>query len=213
MAFNLFGPLHDDPDLAALLLDPLLPGGVEQASVDVEWAPPKQFHLGDATSFDVVARYVRADGRRAIAGIETKLTEPFSQKVYGLDDHHTERYREVARLSDVWRDPDDVELTDKRWNQVWRNQLLVESVRQREPDLLGCEVVVHHPLDERCASNVTAYSQFLNEPVETLVRHSLDQIVTVWEPLLRTDAERRWLNDFADRYLNLELSDGSWAAQ
>jgi len=213
MAFNLFGPLHHEPDLAALLLDPLLPGGVEQASVDVEWAPPKQFHLGDATSFDVVARYVRADGRRAIAGIETKLTEPFSQKVYGLDDHHTERYREVARLSDAWRDPDCVELTDERWNQVWRNQLLVESIRQREPDLLGCEVVVHHPLDERCASNVTEYSQFLNEPVETLVRHSLDQIVTVWEPLLRTDAERRWLNDFADRYLNLELSDGSWAAQ
>ena len=97
MAFNLFGPLHDDPGLAALLLDPLLPGGVQTASVDVEWAPPRTLHLDDATSFDVVARYVRADGREAIAGIETKLTEPFSQKVYGLDDRHTDRYREVAR--------------------------------------------------------------------------------------------------------------------
>ena len=213
MAFNLFGPLHDDPDLASLLLDPVLPGGVLTAGVDVEWAPPRELHLRDATSFDVVARYVRADGRAAIAGIETKLTEPFSQKIYGLDDHHAKRYREVARRSDVWRDPDAVELTDKRWNQVWRNQLLVESIRQHEPGLLGCEVVVHHPLDERCAKNVEGYAGFLNNPGETLVRHSLDHIVTLWEPLLRTEAERRWLGDFADRYLNLHLSEAAWTAR
>lgn len=58
MAFNLFGPLHDDPDLAGLLLDPLLPGGVKKARVDVEWAPPRKLHLRDATSFDVVAFYI-----------------------------------------------------------------------------------------------------------------------------------------------------------
>lgn len=210
MAFNLFGPLHEDPDLAALLLDPLLPGGVKTASVDVEWAPPRKLHLQDATSFDVVARYVRADGRKSIAGIETKLTEPFSQKVYGLNDHHAERYREVARRSDVWLNPDDPELTDIRWNQVWRNQLLVESIRQQQPDLLGCEVVVHHPLDERCANNVDAYAEFLTEPRETLVRHTLEHVVAVWEPLLGTDAQARWLGDFADRYLNLELSEAAW---
>jgi len=211
MAFNLFGPLHDDPDLAALLLDPLLPGGVGTAEVDVEWAPPRKLHLDDATSFDVVVRYVRADGRRAIAGIETKLTEPFSQKVYGLDDRHAERYRDVARRSDVWLNPDDPELVDIRWNQVWRNQLLVESIRQNQPGLLGCEVVVHHPLDERCANNVDSYAGFLTDPDETLIRHPLDNIVAVWTPLLRTELQRQWLSDFAHRYLNLHLSEAAWA--
>lgn len=210
MAFNLFGPLHDDPDLAELLLNPLLPGGVATATVDIEWAPSKKLHLRDATSFDVVAHYVRADGRNAIAGIETKLTEPFSQRTYGRDDHRTDRYREVARRSDVWRDPDEPDLTHKRWNQVWRNQLLVESIRQRQPDLLGCEVVVHHPLDQRCANNVDAYSHFLNDPKETLRCYSLDHIVATWTPLLRTDSQRRWLGDFADRYLNLHLSEAAW---
>lgn len=213
MAFNLFGPLHNDPELAATLLDPLLPGGVAVASVDVEWAPPRKSHLQDATSFDVAAHYTRADGQAAIAGIETKLTEPFSQKAYGLDDHHTDRYRQVARQSDVWRDPDDPDLTDKRWNQVWRNQLLVESMRQRQPELLGCEVVVHHPHDERCVNNVERYSELLNDASETLVRYSLDHIVTLWEPLLGTDAQRRWLADFTDRYLNLQLSETAWASQ
>jgi PD-(D/E)XK nuclease superfamily len=210
MAFNLFAPLHDDPDLAARLLDPLLPGGVATASVDIEWAPSKKMYLRDATSFDVVARYVRADGQEAIAGIETKLTEPFSQKTYGKHDHRTDRYREVARESNAWRDPDDPDLTDKRWNQVWRNQLLVESVRQRQPGLLGCEIVVHHPLDERCANNVNDYARFLTDPAETLGRHSLDSIVAVWEPLVHTDTHRRWLRDFADRYLNLHLSEAAW---
>ena len=213
MAFNLFGPLHDDADLARLLLDPLLPGGVTSASVNIEWAPAKNLHLRDATSFDVVAHYARNDGREAIAGIETKLTEPFSQKSYGLDDHHTDRYREVARRSDAWRDPDDRTLTDKRWNQVWRNQLLVESIRQRQPDLRGCEVVVHHPLDERCANNVDDYARFLTDPNETLRRYSLNHIVAAWNLLLHMDAQHRWLSDFADRYLNLHLSEAAWSGR
>jgi hypothetical protein len=98
-------------------------------------------------------------------------------------------------------------------NATVPNQLLVESIRQHEPGLLGCEVVVHHPLDERCAKNVERYASFLNNPGETLVRHSLDHIVTLWEPLLRTEADCRWLGDFADRYLNLHLSEAAWTAR
>ncbi len=45
MAFNLFGPLHLDPDLAVALLDPLLPGGVTEATVDIELAPDRKTHL------------------------------------------------------------------------------------------------------------------------------------------------------------------------
>lgn len=210
MAFNLFGPLHHDPDLAAVLLDPLLPGGARSAAVFVEWAPPRKLHLDDATSFDVAVRYTTRDGVPALAGIETKLTEPFSQKTYGLDDEHSERYRAVARRSKVWLDPHDAALTDKRWNQIWRNHLLVESIRQHEPGLLGNEIVVHHPLDTRCATNINSYRAFLSDPA-TLGAFTLEDIVTTWKPLLNTAGQRRWLRDFTDRYLNLELSQAAWA--
>lgn len=69
--------------------------------------------------------------------------------------------------------------------------------------------MVHHPLDERCANHV----EFLTDPDQTLVRHPLDDIVTAWRPLLRTDTERQWLSDFEDRCLNLQLSDVAWSSR
>lgn len=205
MAFNLFGPLHDDPDLAVMLLDPLLPGGVTEAQVDVEWAPDRRVHLQDATSFDVVARYTTRDGRRAIAGIETKLTEPFSQRTYGVDDHHAERYRAVASASTVWIDPSASTLPDMRWNQIWRNHLLVESIRHHDPGLLGCQVVVHHPDDTRCTAAISGYVEHLTDANESFRAFTLSDIVDAWSPLVSGDDEQ-WLVDFTDRYLDLHLS-------
>lgn len=206
MAFNLFGPLHADPNLAALLLDPLLPGGVRAASVHIEWAPPAKLHLADATSFDVAVRYTTRDGHPALAAIETKLTEAFSQKRYGHDDHRVDRYRAVAKNSRVWRDPTDPALTDIRWNQIWRNHLLVESIRQHEPGLLGCEMVVHHPDDDRCASVIDGYRSLLHDDEGAFGSLTLARIVTTWRPLVAGTKHRRWLSDFEDRYLNLGLS-------
>jgi len=39
----------------------------------------------------------------------------------------------------------------------------------------------------------------------------LDRIVSAWRPLLANSDQRRWLNDFADRYVNLAFSDAAWA--
>ena len=209
MAFNLFGPLCVDPHLAVRLLNPLLPGGVRDAHVSMEWAPcPKSEYLADATSFDIVVRYTTNSGARALAGIETKLTEPFSPKTFGLNDHHTERYYHICSSSTVWLDPKNTNLTDRGWNQIWRNHLLVESIRQKEPGLLGCQVVVHHPSDESCAKHIKKYIEFLSAPDQTFRRFTLADLVATWRPLLHEQPHMNWLNCFEDRYLNLALSDG-----
>ncbi len=207
MAFNIFGPLHHDPDLAAALLDPLLPGGVTSASVHIEWAPPKELHLADATSFDAAVRYTTRSGYPALAAIETKLTEPFSQKTYGRGDRHAIRYREVARQSTAWLDPDATELADLGWNQLWRNHLLVESIGQREPGLLGCQIVVRHPLDTRCATAIQRYGQLLTDPNRVLVDLPLDRLVDAWTPLTNATDHCEWTANLADRYVNLHLSE------
>ena len=212
MAFNLFAPLHDDSALAARVLDPLLPGGVKSAVVLVEWAPPRKLHLQDATSFDVAVRYLMRDGRPALAAIETKLTEPFSQRTYGLGDRHTDRYRAVATASQVWRDPTTETLTDKQWNQIWRNHLLVESIRQSEPGLLGYAIVVHHPDDMHCAASIGGYEGFLVDPAASFRSFTLDRIVATWMPMLANVEQQRWLRDFNDRYINLDLSQAAWDA-
>lgn len=208
MAFNLFGPLHLDADLARTLLDPLLPGGVSSAKVDVEWAPDPATHLNDATSFDVVIRYATRRGQPAIAAVETKLTEPFSPKKY-----YTARYRETARKSSVWKNPDSPALAESAWNQIWRNHLLVERIRQQpgaDPDLLGYALVVHHPLDTRVAKAIAGYTELLNPPGESFLAIPLDQVVDAWTSLLEGTSNAQWIHDFADRYLNLGLSEDAW---
>jgi len=146
-----------------------------------------------------------SDGESAVTGIERKLTEPFSQRTYGANDHHTVTYRTVGRRSSVWIDPMADSLTDKRWNQLRRNHL-VESIRQTEPRVRGCEIMVHHPLDSRFTESIAGYAAHLVAPNESLRLLTLDTIVATWADLISTKVDRRWLADFADRYLNLELS-------
>ena len=208
MAFNLFGPLHIDSELAATLLRPLIPGGVAAAEVEIEWAPDSHAHLHDRTSFDAVARCRREDWSATIVAIETKLTEPFSQRHYD-----TPRYRSVAKASTVWRDPQDLDLADQRWNQLWRNQLLVEAMRQQRdaaPDLRGVAVVVHHPDDIRCHDTVAAYRRFLTSPGTSFLALPLDVIAAAWRPLVSGSSYAPWLKDFEDRYINLFLSAEAW---
>jgi hypothetical protein len=208
MAFNLFGPLRADPNVAAKLLDPILPGGVTAAQVQFEWAPDRESHLGDGTSMDVAIRYTTKEGKPALAGIETKLTEPFTRATFGCDDHRATAYRAVGSKSDVWIDPLHEGLSDAAWNQLWRNHLLVEAVRQNEPELLGCQVVVHHPDDARCKVSIAEYSKHLADAANSLRAITLRDIVDAWRPLVKGTRHSAWLNDFEDRYLKLELSDG-----
>lgn len=84
MCFNLLGLLAEDLELATSLWRRVLPDEVMNVTkVRVEYAPePAGEYLGDATAFDAFVEYSTVDGRNGFCGIETKLTEPFSQREY-----------------------------------------------------------------------------------------------------------------------------------
>lgn len=207
MCFNLFGPLVVDTELATRLLQSLFPGEVaEVRSVAIEWAPaPKSEYLGDATAFDAVIVYDRTDGERAFVAIETKLTEPFSAKYY-----KTARYIELTEhTNSIWLSESWPRLSDTRWNQLWRNHMLVEAVRQHRPSPVannGRLALVRHPADPMIGATVDAYRSFLVDPDATFVEWPLDLIVDRWLAAAETDGERAWLTAFRDRYLDLALS-------
>ncbi len=84
MCFNLFGPLVIDHDLAKTLLETIVPESISEViRVDIEWSPiPKTDYLNDHTAFDAFVEYRTTDRQLIGLGIETKLSEPFSQKEY-----------------------------------------------------------------------------------------------------------------------------------
>ncbi len=207
MCFNLFGPLVADHHLALELLGPLLPvPAVTITNVTVEYSPsPAAEYLGDLTAFDAFIEFINENGDAGFIGIETKLSEPFSQKVYD-----TPRYRELTELEDSPWSGSPPELADRRWNQLWRNQLLVEATRRHPAQPHGRRgwlAVVHHPDDPSIGGTIDGYRTFLAHNT-SMLEWPLDQMIETFRTAAKTEEVNQWLTDFEDRYVQLELSTG-----
>ena len=84
MCFNLFGELALDLGNATELVQTLWGASVSHVMcIRFEWVPkPAAEYLGDRTTFDAFIEYETDDGQMGFIGIETKLSEPFSQEKY-----------------------------------------------------------------------------------------------------------------------------------
>jgi len=207
MCFNLFGPLVNDHALAARFLAPLVPEPVHEVTrVSIEWAPePAEAYLGDRTAFDAFFEYRTSDGRLCAAGVETKLTEPFSQNEYDGD-----RYRRWMRVpSAPWLPEADAVVQNIAHNQLWRDHLLAVALRHhpRSPYAATHLILVRHPEDRDCGFVLAGYQRLLREHDQTLIDMPLDRLVAAWERSVDGHL-RNWLSDFRVRYLDLARSAG-----
>jgi len=208
MCFNLFGPLVKDHVLACRLLSALVPETVAEVTrVAIEWAPqPAEAYLNDRTSFDAFIEYRTLDGHQCALGIETKLTEPFSQNEYD-----GERYRRWMRVQGTpWRPDAETTVHDIQHNQLWRDHLLAFAMRH-QPDSPYTKtrlMVIYHPEDRDCAHVMSGYRKLLREDDDTLIVMPLDRLVQDWTTVIADGPQRAWIQDFHVRYLELERSAG-----
>lgn len=221
MCFNLFGELWNDLDLATVLCRALWGGQIARVtSVQFEWAPlPKEEYLNESkgTAFDVFFEYESPMGDKGFIGVETKLTEPFTQHEYDRAE-----YRQWMMKDSPWRtDVNIQELVSKKYNQIWRNHLLSWALLSHPESgySMGNLTVIFHPLDKACAESTSAYRKLLSGNGMFTAFH-LEEIVSVWKPLLARSAEvadfvknkerlraaSQWLEDFEVRYLRLGAS-------
>jgi PD-(D/E)XK nuclease superfamily len=208
MCFNLFGPLVVNTELATRMVGALLPGEVaEVLAVRIEYAPsPRHEYLDDATAFDAFVQYRRPSGEPAFLGIETKLTDSFSEKEYVKPAYVALTERDDS----VWTRDAWTKLSHPSTNQLWRNQLLAEALRRHPASPLGSfgrSVVVRHPLDGECADAVVRYEALLADQASFL-DWPLDEVVLRWRAEALNAEEREWLEAFALRYLDVEASEG-----
>ena len=212
MCFNLFGPMVDDLNLATRVFRKIVPGGVDRVTkVAIEYAPePAAEYLNDRTAFDAFAEFIRPDGSKGSLGIETKLTEPFSQKHYD-----TPEYRRWSNHPDSpWPEEAWPHLAEIGHNQLWRDHLLAVAMVMH-PDLdyaWGGLMVVGHPDDAACTAAMETYGGLLKKGDDTLVNCPLDGVVSVVEGEVRNDSHQRWVAGFRKRYLDLSLSEVAWRA-
>lgn len=215
MAFNLFGPLVGNQELACDLIASLLGVRPKSATVCLEFAPtPKEDYLCDETSFDALIDCQFFDGERGIIAVETKLSEPFSPATKGkFPDRPI--YRAVACDSGLYINPDDKSLAESDCWQLWRNHLLLELYRRKLGAGLAQAWVIHHELDRDAAHSIAKYQSKLKEgsaatkgmasPLRAL---TLDEVVSAWETTPGiSHSTRDWLAAFRTRYLDLGRSE------
>lgn len=207
MCFNLFAPLVRDNALASRLLQAV--PGLEVArvlSVAIEHAPhPAREYLADGTSFDAFIEYEHRDGRRAFVGIETKLTDTFSQTVCD-----TPAYRRwMGGPASPWRPDAAARVCAVEHNQLWRDHLLAIALRDHPARRYahGALLLVRHPLDRSCDRVVAGYRELLVSDDRTFIELPLDRLVDLWRVALDNDEQRAWLHAFRQRYLALEASE------
>ena len=123
---NFFGFLEQYKELGLAVAQYLYPEITEFHGVYFEYAPtPKNLYTNDNSAFDA-ALLVSAGDKKGIIGIECKYTEQFSQQEYSTD-----RYIEIYNNSNIFIESYKV-LATKEFNQLFRNQLLAESLIQSD---------------------------------------------------------------------------------
>lgn len=135
--FNLFVPLMQDKVFCRNIFNVFLSDTILSIDrIEIEYAPsPASHYLNDKTSFDTYIEYTTRDNEKAILGIEVKYTEgayplkkESSEEKRILDDKSS--YYTVSRKSGLYKDRVEEQLITDNYRQVWRNQLLGESILQ-----------------------------------------------------------------------------------
>jgi len=213
MCFNLFGPLVDDLDLATRCFRALFPDEVKTvARVTIEYAPePQAEYLDDRTAFDAFVEFVRPDGASGFYGIETKLSDTFSPKVYDTPSYR----RWMAGPDSPWAAGAETQVAAKAHNQLWRDHLLAVALRRRpaSPYASGRFILVYYPGDDECAANLRGYQRLLSSTQDSLAALRLDHIIDAWAPVVEETPDEAWLALFDRRYLRLSESEALFARQ
>ena len=209
MCFNLFAPLALDEAMGAVLLGAFLDREVARVvRVIIEHAPkPKSEYLDDATSFDTFVEYVEPGGQRAFVGIETKLTEPFSQIDYPITKPAYARW--VAHEHAPWLPTAAQQLDARMHNQLWRNHMLglALAARSAEGYARWSVAVVRHPLDHKCQLAVNTYRRCIKLADNSLIDRPLDAVVDRLRSVVRGTRWSSWLHEFDQRYVDLQDSE------
>ena len=215
LCFNLFGYLRRHPVETAQGLSAVL--GLDIAEIldmVVEWAPDPAAHLGDRTAFDAFVRYRTSDGRQAFLGVETKYTEPFSPKPYD-----SERYDDITRdPASGFKSGAEDRLRESKTNQLWRNALLVCSLRSKgesgdSPDEFddGHVVVLSCKGDPGAEGAIEGLESQLHEPSSLLRAATYEELMSKFADMPNL---RSWAGMFQRRYLNLSpvpaVRPGHW---
>lgn len=211
--FNFFVPLSKNLEYARAVLNRFMGGLINIVTeIRIEHAPDPAKALMDKTSFDAFIEYRHASGGYGILGIEVKYTEraykliPKSKEERDINNPES-RYYEVMGKIGLYRKEILHELKSDEYRQVWRNQLLGESMtRKNHPDSkyeYFTSIILYPEGNDHFRELIPEYNSFLTPG------HDKSFLGITYEEFI--DAARkhtddpdflRWAQYLQDRYIN-----------
>lgn len=214
LAFNIFLPLKwDNYELVTDIFKGLYPFLKIQriTSIKLEYVPgdengeDSRLISTDKSCFDIFIEFVTVENEKSCIGIEAKYTEPFSNTDFNKATGD-KKQRYIDAISNFNRQF-DIQYKEKylnpTYNQLFRNQLIVEEVKQKT-DYQNCiQIVLFSSEDTKCVDAINGFKEmikldnsFSDLTIETLLKKLIET---------DTDKDRKELfNQVYDRYCNYE---------
>ncbi len=164
LAFNLFAPLRFDLEFAARVVRSLIPD-IDLARVVEVWfehspGRSRPEFTEDRTAFDVAIVYERRDGQRGLLAIEQKYSEGTDAAV----GEHRHRYGELARSSEMYKNPMHGVLRTGPCQQLFREHLLTVAATQGGAYAEARFVLIAPRHNHLIQQGAALYASMLTEP-------------------------------------------------
>ena len=195
MAFNLFGELQQDPELATSVFKRLTNNRIQEVTgIEFEYSPGRgeDRYTGDSSAFDVFVTYSAPDGRPGFASIEVK----YHENLLGKAARHRPRYDEVAGQIGCFRLERRYLLREQPLQQIWRDHLLAGSLLAAADFVDGFFGFLYPQGNEFCSRAVEGYLECLSDKV-TFMAWTLEEVCASIE----SNTQQGWIGAFQDRYL------------
>tara|TARA_R110000868_G_scaffold387213_1_gene655730 strand:- start:73 stop:996 length:924 start_codon:yes stop_codon:yes gene_type:complete len=208
IGFNLFVPFKADLEFAKNVMNDLLSGQVQSVDkIEIEYAPaPADKYLNDKTSFDAYIEYTHKDGQKGIVGIEVKYTEhEYPLKAGSKQEadikNKSSKYYDISDKCGLYKSGNLDKLVSDQFRQVWRNQLLGESMVIEDKFNHFTSLTIFPKGNLHFIETSKEYIEMLDNNDDRFVPVTYEDFLSTCEKHKPNDRFGKWLNYLDERYI------------
>lgn len=202
LAFNIFGELKRDLELATFVFKELYPDREinKTTSIEFEYSPGRRNpkYTGDSSAFDVFVEYENKLNQKCFFGIEVKYAEDLNDEPAT----HKDSYVYISEKSEIFEMSNLPNLKEKPIQQVWRDHLLTLSLFVTNNDYKIGDFIYLYPSENlNCKLGIEKYKSTFKESIETYFKPlTIEKLVET----IKNHCSDKWIIDFENRYLKFE---------
>jgi hypothetical protein len=210
ISFNLFIPFKSDLEFCKNVFNIFVGGQIKSIDrVEIEYAPsPAEKYLSDKTSFDTYIEFTHIDNQKGIIGIEVKYTEheyklkPGSKQEIDILNEKS-RYYTISEQCGLYKPNSTEKLISDKFRQVWRNQLLGESIIIEDNDKFRhfTSLTIFPKGNQHFIETSEEYQNMLTNKSNRFISLTYEEFLSTCYKLKPNERFEKWINYLKKRYI------------